>query len=250
MGSIINVRAARTLPALLALVASLALAAPVAAQYRDRGSYGSQDWERRAYDNGYQRGLQQGDRDLRDRRGYRLDQDDYRRADRGYDRHTSDLARYQTIFRQGYEAGYRAGYYGNQNGGWGSAVPRGRYPDQYPGRYPDNRYPDSRRGGYYGSSASNTGYSTGYNDGYEKGIEDGRDRDRFDPTRHGRYRSANHGYNNRYGSRISTSRDIVTVSGKDTSGVTTTWGTTATIATRAAVGAGPSDLGRHAPQLY
>jgi hypothetical protein len=212
MGSIINFRAARTLPALLALTASLALAAPVAAQYRGgSGSYGSQDWERRAYDNGYQRGLQQGERDVRDRRAYRLDQDDYRRGDRGYDRRTSDLARYRDVFRRGYEAGYRDGYYPNQNGRWGGAVPRGRYPDQYPGGYPDNRYPDnrypnsrypdSRRGGYYGSPAATAGYNTGYNDGYEKGLEDGRDRDRFDPTRQSRYRSADHGYNSRYGSK-------------------------------------------------
>jgi hypothetical protein len=34
-----------------------------------------------------------------------------------------------------------------------------------------------------------------------KGREDVRDGDRYDPARHGWYRSADRGYNNRYGSR-------------------------------------------------
>ena len=35
----------------------------------------------------------------------------------------------------------------------------------------------------------------------DKGREDGRDRDSYDPNRHSRYRSADHGYEKRYGSK-------------------------------------------------
>ena len=44
-------------------------------------------------------------------------------------------------------------------------------------------------------------YQNGYRDGLEKGREDARDRDSFDPVRHSRYRSADHGYERRYGSK-------------------------------------------------
>jgi hypothetical protein len=82
------------------------------------------------------------------------------------------------------------------------AVPRrspGRYPDRDPypgdGRYP---YPDSR--GTYGRYAS-VPYENGYDDGVDKGREDARDRDDYDPVRHGRYRSADRGYEREYGSK-------------------------------------------------
>ena len=83
----------------------------------------------------------------------------------------------------------------NENGRTtGRAVPRD---ERYPGSstYPDARYPESRRG--YESE----GFRRGYEDGITKGREDVRDRDAFDPARHGWYRSADRGYNNRYGSR-------------------------------------------------
>jgi hypothetical protein len=86
----------------------------------------------------------------------------------------------------------------------------GRYDDRY--GYPDrnrnggddrygNRYPG---GGYGGGGYGNTNsipYRNGYQDGIEKGREDARDGDSFDPVRHSRYRSADHGYNSRYGSK-------------------------------------------------
>lgn len=88
------------------------------------------------------------------------------------------------------------------------AVPRrnpypGGYP--YPERYPypgeRDRYPErgpygSRRDAYEGIPFEN-----GYRDGYDKGEEDARDNDAFDPRRHGRYRSADRGYDQRLGSK-------------------------------------------------
>jgi hypothetical protein len=53
---------------------------------------------------------------------------------------------------------------------------------------------------------STAGYDQGYSDGYDKGREDGRDNNQYDPNRHSRFRSADHGYNSRYGSKASYQR--------------------------------------------
>lgn len=61
------------------------------------------------------------------------------------------------------------------------------------------------RGGFYwtrGNRQFQLAYSNGYMDGYDKGRGDGRGRRAFDPYRHGRYRSANHGYKREYGPRV------------------------------------------------
>jgi hypothetical protein len=92
--------------------------------------------------------------------------------------------------------------------------------DPYDNRYPDRYgYPENDRGVYRGRDrdpriaggtydpysrdrgAYSPAYDRGYRDGLEKGREDGNDRDRFDPNRHGWYRSADRGYDNDYGSR-------------------------------------------------
>jgi hypothetical protein len=86
----------------------------------------------------------------------------------------------------------------------------GRYDDRY--GYPDrnrngrddryeNRYPNGGYGNYGGYNTNSVPFRNGYQDGLEKGREDSRDRDSFDPVRHSRYRSGDHGYNSRYGSK-------------------------------------------------
>jgi hypothetical protein len=70
-----------------------------------------------------------------------------------------------------------------------SRVPGGGVYDPYDPRYPNSsRYDD-------------TAYENGYRDGRAQGLEDGRDNDRFDATRHGRYRSADRGYIDSYGDK-------------------------------------------------
>ncbi len=59
----------------------------------------------------------------------------------------------------------------------------------------DTRYP--AQGGAYGSVP----FRNGYQDGIAKAQEDTRDNDAFDPARHGWYKSANRGYESRYGTR-------------------------------------------------
>lgn len=78
------------------------------------------------------------------------------------------------------------------------AVPRGddRYGRDRNGDRWDERYRYPTR-----SSRMDLAFGNGLNDGYEEGYEDGAKRHRFEPTREGRYKSANRGYDRRYGSR-------------------------------------------------
>jgi hypothetical protein len=81
----------------------------------------------------------------------------------------------------------------------GVAIPR-----TVPRRLPSDarvEYPDGR--GIYGGDVA---FDRGYEDGYGKGREDARDEDRYDPARHGRFRSADRGYERRYGSKVAYQR--------------------------------------------
>jgi hypothetical protein len=60
--------------------------------------------------------------------------------------------------------------------------------------YTDRGYP-------YDSEARTAPYEQGFKDGRDKGRDDRSDDKRFDPTRHGRYESADHGYEKRYGDK-------------------------------------------------
>jgi hypothetical protein len=81
-----------------------------------------------------------------------------------------------------------------------------RYPDddwnrdravRRPGRVRDPRVGNTDRYDRY----DNPAWSQGYRDGLDKGREDARDNDRYDLDRHSWYRSADRGYESRYGSR-------------------------------------------------
>jgi hypothetical protein len=65
--------------------------------------------------------------------------------------------------------------------------------------YPN--YPGPRGGVYRGGGYVDAAYQRGLDDGYRRGLEAARDGDRFDPRRERWYRSADRGYNGRYGSR-------------------------------------------------
>ena len=193
-------------PAALVLSAGLAVAAPIDAQVWDRNGWGPRWNEGRTYANneGYREGIEQGVKDVRSRRTFNYTDDrTYRHGDRGYKREFGDRDLYRRAFREAYVAGYREGYYGRgaYNGYPDSrrrAIPRaGSIPGPtYPDRYP---YPNGYPGGYpssgrYPGSGLGIARDHGFNDGYDKGLEDGRDRDRFDPTRHGWYRSGSRGF--------------------------------------------------------
>ena len=91
----------------------LSVGAPVGAQVwaepgthdrdDDRGRYGrANDYQRQAYDNGYRRGMDRGERDGRDGRAmnYR-DEKDYRNGDWGYNARYGSRDYYRQSFRSG-----------------------------------------------------------------------------------------------------------------------------------------------------
>ena len=191
---------ARHLPA-YALLAGLLIAAPACASggyYGRQGPY-SRNNDRFAYQNGFDRGVRNGERDARDRRDFSFSRDrEYRDADWGYRRGDIDRDSYRRVFRQGFEAGYGEGF-NRVARAYGGNYPRANAPYGYP-----NQYPATPRPGYgYGNGAA----QNGYRDGLEAGRNDARDRQRYDPIRPKRYRDGDHDYDSRYGSRDLYKRD-------------------------------------------
>ena len=150
-----------------------------------------------ALNEGYTRGLRAGEEDGRRGQPFTFnDESDYRRADNGYRSQYGSRDRYRDQFRDGFEQGYREGYrryaYDRRNGPpWSNG--RG------PGRLPNNRDTGPYGGGY--NQYANVAFENGFNDGYDEGRSDGRARRANDPIAERRYRSADHGFNDRYGSR-------------------------------------------------
>lgn len=166
----------------LILATMLAVATPAVAlaagpQFGVVVQFGSQNWQQNAYREGFDRGRRAGDLDGRRGVQFRFEiQSDYRRGDFGYRNEYGSRDRYRTEFRRGFEAGYRQSFYQNNRGGW----------------------TDGRNGSY---GRFDPASQNGFNDGYDAGARDARDRNRFDPIGERRYRSGDHGYNGRYGSK-------------------------------------------------
>jgi hypothetical protein len=184
-------------------VVMLAGCGPIRAQVWDRPGdrdrrWGQNDYSRQAYDNGYRRGSERGERDGRDGRpmNYRGERD-YRSGDWGYNDRYGRRDDYRDAFRRGFEAGYSAGY--NRFGRVGGrAVPRDGY------GYPDDRRypaPGDRRYGSGSGYAGDIAFRNGYEDGLEKGQKDGRGRKGYDVLRHDWYRDGDHHYKREYGPR-------------------------------------------------
>jgi len=170
----------RSLPALV--IAAAAVAAPAcAARATYYGSYGQRDareFERRVYDDGYRLGLDDGQRDARDRRDFRIERDRMFRSLNDRDRDNRDA--YRRVFRDGYQAGYTEGFQ----------------------RFARNdRY--DRRGGYPvdGRAVGSVAARVGYRDGFEAGRDDAKDREGYEPRRSKRYREGDHDFDRDYGSR-------------------------------------------------
>jgi hypothetical protein len=190
-------KAHRHLPAYL-LSAGLLIAASACASggyYGGQRTY-SRSYERLAYQNGFDRGVRNGERDARDRRDFSYSRDrEYRDADWGFRRGEIDRDDYRRAFRRGFEDGYSEGF-NRAARAYGPNYPR------YPGANAPYGYPRQGpavpRAGYgYGSIAT----QNGYRDGLEAGRNDARDRQHYDPIRPKRYREGDHDYDSRYGSR-------------------------------------------------
>lgn len=178
---------------IMATVAAALLSAPAVAdaqrarqRWPDANVSRQGSFSQDAYDRGYRQGLREGEQDARRGRDFDLyGNSDYRDGDRGYNQRDGNRDRYRSSYRSGFESGYRTGFDNarvvrtGQNSRRNSRVfsPRGARGYQEPA------------------------YARGYSDGFEKGLDDGRDRDRYDPVRHGDYREADQGYSGTYGSK-------------------------------------------------
>jgi hypothetical protein len=187
---------------LLPVVGLMLAASPASAQLRGfgdtRAEYGPDDFrapyadaQRAAFDNGYRDGRKRGEQAARDNRPFDIQRErDYRNAEGGYNRSLGDRNRYRDTYRGGFTQGYREGY---QLRDARSSFPRGRRDDNRGWGYGGN---DAYRG-----TASYGAYQNGASDGYKKGLDDLNDRKRPDVTRQKWYRSGDHDYDSRYGSK-------------------------------------------------
>lgn len=151
---------------------------------------GAQGFGGRAFERGYREGVQQGQQDARGGSAYRVEINRvYRDGDAGYNGRDGSRDSYRNEFRRGFTTGYRDGY----------ERVRGRINDR--GRGDDNGWRRDGRWGGGGRGYQEPAFARGYSDGWEKGVDDGRDRDRYDPARHGDYKSADNGYERDYGSK-------------------------------------------------
>jgi hypothetical protein len=87
---------------------------------------------------------------------------------------------------------------GRDDGWWGGDDRSGPRAIPRPGTRPNPSRSPIGRGVY---QYQRVAFDNGYKDGYDKGREDARDNDSYDPVRHSRYRSGDHGYDRRYGSK-------------------------------------------------
>jgi hypothetical protein len=175
--------ATRYLPALLAAAALVTTPACAAQVYSQPHPVGDRD-DRAFYNRGFNEGHAIGIADAR--RGRPFDMHAHREW-RDIERQHIERDDVRA-YRQGFEVGYGQGY---------RQLARADYPPvpaYPPPRPPQEPYSGEARDGYVTPAAQN-----GYRDGLDEGRRDAHNRERFDPVRSHRYRSADHDYDRRYG---------------------------------------------------
>jgi hypothetical protein len=169
---------------------------------RNRGGY--HNINQIAQDNGYRDGLQHGQYDRSGNRGYNYKSDDWKHADRGYQKTYGSKGQYKQVYRDAYQNGYSAGY--NGQGGWGGIGRDRRYPrngddDDWRRRRDrdgDWRDGDWRNGGGNGSETARVAYQNGLAEGRYYGQQDRARGRRENPADQKGYKDADRGYNSRY----------------------------------------------------
>jgi hypothetical protein len=172
-------------------IVAVTLLAALSAHASDEKKYQARQ---HGYEHGYRDGFQHGREDRERHASLKFETDDYKHADRGYDKYMGDHDKYKEGYRTGYQAGYTDAFYGR----------RGRFveiygpPDSAEGRsyYPDDYVFESRSGGY-----PDIGYDTGYRDGVQAGEKDQAEHHKFDPADHDRYRDSDHDYRSSFGDK-------------------------------------------------
>lgn len=153
-----------------------------------RGS-SRQTVERRAYDNGHREGVEFGADDANHRLEFSYTRhNEYRDGDQGYGNNDGNRDLYRQSLRRGFEAGYTDAF--NQAAG------------------------TFQRSGLIPAQATSPiavtltfAMQVGNRDGVEAGRAAARSGRAYDPSHTGRYRSADHDYDRRYGSRDEYGRD-------------------------------------------
>lgn len=167
---------------------------------RDRYHGGSLDARQHGYEHGYRDGAHRGFEDRDRNAGYDYQNDDYKNADRGYDKYMGDKDDYKKGYQRGYKEGYDDSYNG-RSGRFGDIFGRGD-PDREP-HYDRDRHRDDRDDVYAdrGWASSDVAYDIGYRDGVDDARKDLRKKRDYNPERHDEYKDADHGYRSSYGDK-------------------------------------------------
>jgi hypothetical protein len=173
------------------LAALLFVTAVASAQGRYAGSMNAKD---HGYQHGYRDGLRQGRSDRSYNAPHNFENEDYKRADLGYEKYMGERDDFQNGYRDGYRGGYDDGYNGRPIRSDIYGLDDRYDPDQLPRGNADS---DAYRGWGY----SDVALDTGYRDGLQAGQTDSRQHKNFNPTKHEAYEDANHGYRKDYGNK-------------------------------------------------
>jgi len=175
----------------LALAVSLSFSGAVIA-HEHGGAISS---KHHGYEHGYRDGYRHGREDRSQGMRYDYRSEDYKLADRGYERYMGEHDDFQHGYRDGYKAGYDDGFYGRP-GRWDETygIDERYDPSQRSGHDADDNVYVSRHYGY-----RDVAYDIGYRDGVAMGEKDRRKRKQFRPEKNDRYEDADHGYDKSYG---------------------------------------------------
>jgi hypothetical protein len=176
------------------LVALFCIATPAPAQDKVVVYGGSTDAREHGYQHGYRDGLRQGRVDLTNNLSPNYENEDYRRADLGYEEYIGARSDFQRGYRDGYKDGYEDGYKNRPIRSEVYSLRDDYDPDRVPRSDEDARH-------YEKWSYSDVALDTGYRDGLSAGRKDFGEKKDFRPEKHDSYEDGDHGYRKSFGTK-------------------------------------------------
>jgi len=155
---------------------------------------GSTDAREHGYQHGYRDGLRQGRVDLTSNLSPNYENEDYRRADLGYEEYIGTRSDFQRGYRDGYKDGYEDGYKKRPIRSEVYSLRDDYDPDRVPRNDEDARH-------YEKWSYSDVALDTGYRDGLSAGRKDFSEKKDFRPEKHDSYEDGDHGYRKSFGTK-------------------------------------------------
>jgi hypothetical protein len=149
------------------------------------------------YHNGYRDGFRHGQNDRSRRAGYDRRDNNYRRADNGYQSYMGPRGQYRKGYRDGYGEGYDDAYYGRRARSSGTYGRNGEW-----SVWDRDRDGDIDRNDRWGRANGNA-EKFGYEDGRQAGQRDRQGRHSYRPTVWEAYKDADHGMSSSSGYRSS-----------------------------------------------